>query len=269
MLQSLLEPATVKAVRYLLPENANGSLASLCSWPDEIMHTDEYHWTFPLHFINTPDFLCRYNYDRDCHDNYGHKGFCASGAIKNYTAQLTKYHSGALAVPPRRTKSLDTTYNLTEALLFLAHIVGDIHQPLHVAFTSDLGGNTIMVDWYGSRENLHFIWDVEIIERARELYYNNTLETMVEAITQNITNNWIGQTQLWSECSSEELSCPDKYASEGISLACQWAYRNATPGSTLGDEYFLSRLPIVEKRLAQGGVRLAAILNRLFGANST
>lgn len=47
-------------------------------------------------------------------------------------------------------------------------------------------------------------------------------------------------------------------------LACKFAYRNATPGSTLKDEYFLSRLPIVEKRLAQGGVRLAAILNRIF-----
>lgn len=109
----------------------------------------------------------------DCHDNYGHKGWCASGAIKTFTSQLTKFQNpSALAIPPRRTKALETTCkhwflpadwssvelqlisyrvflwskpfqikdshvawfgfadNLTEALLFLAHIIGDIHQVL-------------------------------------------------------------------------------------------------------------------------------------------
>lgn len=268
--ESLMEPATVKAVRMLLPEYANGSLASVCSWADDVAHTDEYRATSALHFINTPDFLCQYDYDRDCHDNYGHKGWCASGAIKTFTSQLTKFQNpSALAIPPRRTKALETTYNLTEALLFLAHIVGDIHQPLHVAFTSDLGGNTVIVDWYGAKENLHFIWDVEIIERARDLYYNRSVDTMAASIMHTLTNKWTHQAQLWSECSNEEIACPDKFATEGISLSCKWAYRNATPGSTLGDEYFLSRLPIVERRLAQGGVRLAAILNHLFSTNGT
>lgn len=63
-LQPLLEPATWKAVRSLLPERANGSLASLCTWPDDIKWMQKYHWTAPLHYIDTPDFLCRYNYDR-------------------------------------------------------------------------------------------------------------------------------------------------------------------------------------------------------------
>ena len=92
-----------------------------------------------------------------------------------------------------------------------------------------------------------------------------------------------------------------RYASESIDLACKYAYKNAAPGTTLGgiltlwalekmtdslwnkiilaflicndvlisltfsaDDYFLSRLPIVEKRIAQGGIRLAATLNRIF-----
>ncbi|WZZ09288.1 hypothetical protein YC2023_095209 [Brassica napus] len=54
------------------------------------------------------------------------------------------------------------------------------------------------------------------------------------------------------------------YASESIDLACKYAYKDAAPGTTLGDDYFLSRLPIVEKRIAQGGIRLAATLNRIF-----
>jgi hypothetical protein len=63
ILQPLLEPATVDAVRSLLPDYANGSLASLCTWADDIRWQYKWHWTSALHFIDTPDFLCRYNYD--------------------------------------------------------------------------------------------------------------------------------------------------------------------------------------------------------------
>lgn len=65
LLQSMLEPATEKAVRSLLPEYANGSLASLCTWPDDIKWMYKWHWTHAIHYIDTPDFLCRYNYDRN------------------------------------------------------------------------------------------------------------------------------------------------------------------------------------------------------------
>lgn len=91
-----------------------------------------------------------------------------------------------------------------------------------------------------------------------------------------------------------------RYATEGVNLACRWAYRGATVGAALGgkaqthtfnilptkskiavyycmkrplfcvcaDAYYMSRLPIVERRLAQGGVRLAAILNGVFDPNA-
>jgi len=54
------------------------------------------------------------------------------------------------------------------------------------------------------------------------------------------------------------------YASESINLACNYAYKDDKQDATLEDDYFLSRLPIVEKRIAQGGVRLAALLNQIF-----
>lgn len=267
--EPLLEPATLKAVRSLLPERANGSLASMCTWADDIKWMQKYHWTSPLHYIDTPDFLCRYNYDRDCYDERGNKGFCASGAINNFTSQLTQFQLQAQSPRSLLRGAHQTEYNLTEALLFLAHIVGDIHQPLHVGFTSDAGGNTILVRWYRRKANLHHVWDDEILDRAKDLYYNKSLPTMVDAIMQNITNNWVGEAQLWSECPNGEIACPDTYATEGISLACNYAYRNASPGATLADDYFFSRLPIVETRLAQGGVRLAAILNRLFSGKTS
>ncbi|MCO5586806.1 hypothetical protein L7F22_040748 [Adiantum nelumboides] len=194
---------------------------SLCSWPDAMRF--RYKWSSALHFIDTPDFSCNFNYN----------------------------------------------HNLTEALLFLAHIVGDIHQieiRRRKGFTSDLGGNTIEVHWYLRVFNLHHIWDDEIIATANERFYNDSINSFVEDIGRNITEgHWNEEIIKWANCPNDGLACPDTYASEGISLACKWAYRNATPGAYLADDYFLTRMPIVKMRLAQGGVRLAAILNRIFG----
>ncbi|KAF7803532.1 endonuclease 4-like [Senna tora] len=209
---------------------------------------------------DTPDFKCDYEYCRDCHDLYGHKGRCVTAAIYNYTMQL----KSAYAANHSYVK-----YNLTEALMFLSHFVGDVHQPLHMGFSGDLGGNNIKLRWYHLQTNLHHVWDTLIIESALETFYNSDLSVMIQSIQTNITDNWWNDVSLWEECPHNYTACPVGYASESVSLACKYAYPNATAGSTLGDEYFLSRLPIVEERLARGGVRLAATLNRIFLPQTT
>ncbi|XP_028244979.1 endonuclease 4-like isoform X2 [Glycine soja] len=221
--QEYLSEDALFAVKQLLPDSAQGDLAAVCSWADEVGHTHRYHWSSALHYVDTPDFKCNYEY---CN-------------------------------------------NLTEALMFLSHFVGDIHQPLHVGFTGDLGGNTITVHWYRRKANLHYVWDDLIIQSALKTFYDSDLSIMIQAIQRNITDNWLNDVSTWEHCAHNYTACPNRYASESISLACKFAYRNATPGSTLKDEYFLSRLPVVEKRLAQGGVRLAAILNRIFTSSKT
>lgn len=62
--QGLLSEEASSMVKMLLPESANGDLASLCSWPDEIKHRHDWRWTSPLHYIDTPDFKCSYDYCR-------------------------------------------------------------------------------------------------------------------------------------------------------------------------------------------------------------
>ncbi|XP_054803993.1 endonuclease 4-like isoform X1 [Prosopis cineraria] len=245
------------AVKQLLPHSAEGDFAAVCSWADKIRF--HYHWSSPLHYVDTPDFKCNYKYCRDCHDSYGHKDRCVTGAIYNYTMQLKSAYAG---------NNSDLRYNLTEALMFLSHFVGDVHQPLHVGFTGDLGGNTIIVRWYRRKTNLHHVWDTMIIDSALKQFYSSDLSTMIQAIQTNITQTWSNDLSSWEDCANNYTTCPDRYASESVSLACKFAYRNATPGSTLEDEYFLSRLPIVEKRLAQSGLRLAATLNRIFASQT-
>ncbi|KAM7484577.1 hypothetical protein LguiA_000586 [Lonicera macranthoides] len=249
--QSRLSQAAADAVKKLLPVSAENDLGSVCSWADRVRF--RYRWSSPLHYIDTPDNLCSYQYTRDCKDESGVEARCVAGAINNYTTQLLTYGNSA------------SQYNLTEALLFLSHFVGDIHQPLHVGFTSDRGANTIDVHWYTRKSVLHHVWDDNIIETAEERFYDSNVDGLIDAIQKNITKGWADRVPTWENCSRNKTACPDIYASEGIKAACDWAYKGVSEGSVLEDDYFLSRLPIVNLRLAQGGVRLAAILNRIFG----
>ncbi|KAK9131644.1 hypothetical protein Scep_011172 [Stephania cephalantha] len=255
--QALLEPHAAEVVKNLLPDYVDGDLSALCTWPDQIRHWYKYRWTSSLHFIDTPDKACTFDYSRDCHDPHGVKDMCVAGAIKNFTSQLMHYREG----------SSDRRYNMTEALLFLSHLVGDIHQPMHVGFTSDEGGNTIQLRWFRHKSNLHHVWDREIILTAAADYYGKDMLLFLKDIQTNFTHGiWSEDVQSWGDCDSL-LSCPNKYAAESISLACKWGYKGVEPGETLADEYFNSRMPIVVKRIAQGGVRLSMILNTIFGKN--
>ncbi|KAH0863778.1 hypothetical protein HID58_080989 [Brassica napus] len=278
--QKLLEAGPAHAVENLLPDYAKGDLSALCVWPDQIRHWYKYRWTSPLHFIDTPDHACSYEYSRDCHDQHGLKDMCVDGAIQNFTSQLQHYGEG----------TSDRRYNMTEALLFLSHFMGDIHQPMHVGFTSDEGGNTIDLRWYRHKSNLHHVrllfssykfeeldyekrlpnkenvkvWDREIILTALKEYYDKDLDLLQEDLEKNITNGlWHDDLSSWTEC-NDLIACPHKYASESIQLACKYGYEGVKSGETLSEDYFDTRMPIVMKRIVQGGVRLAMILNRVF-----
>ncbi|XAR52418.1 hypothetical protein NMG60_11020499 [Bertholletia excelsa] len=253
--QARLSEAAAAAVKKLLPESANEDLASLCLWPDLIRRQPEYLWSASLHFVNTPG-VCNYDYSRDCKDVYGEKERCIVAAINNYTTQLLTYDKP------------NSQYNLTEALLFLSHFFGDIHQPLHCGFVSDKGGNAIRVHWYTKETNLHRVWDDDIIGVSEERTYNS-VQGFVDAIQKNITGEWADEVVAWETCVGNKTTCPDTYASESVKSACNWAYKGVSQGSKLADEYYYTRSPIVNLRIAQGGVRLAATLNRIFGEKQT
>ncbi|KAM0880156.1 hypothetical protein ACQ4PT_033784 [Festuca glaucescens] len=242
------------AVQDLLPASAEGELSTMCPWADQVRF--HYHWASPLHYANTPN-VCNFKYSRDCHNSKGMQGMCVVGAINNYTDQLYTYGD-----------SPKSSYNLTESLMFLAHFVGDVHQPLHVSFEEDEGGNTIQVHWYRRKANLHHVWDVSIIDTVMKDFYNKDLDTMVDALQTNLTlsapNGWSDDISDWENCANKKATCANDYATESIDLSCNYAYKDVTQNITLGDDYYFTRYPVVERRLAQGGVRLAMILNRIF-----
>ncbi|KAG8043758.1 hypothetical protein GUJ93_ZPchr0458g22818 [Zizania palustris] len=186
--EGFLTSEAAAAVKELLPGWAGGDLAETCSWADT--QRFRYRWSSPLHFADTPGD-CQFNYARDCHNTEGEKDMCVVGAINNYTAALKdssspcKHHdlyfsSCVCSFIPFFLKNVLSSFffsehhvhefhcrqsltcatisdDPTESLMFLAHFVGDVHQPLHCGHAKDLGGNTIVVHWYTRKSNLHHV----------------------------------------------------------------------------------------------------------------
>ena len=108
----------------------------VASWADSVAR-DEFPWSPPLHFINTPDWDCTYDRTRDCNDN-GVQNVCVDGAIQNFTSQLVAGNA---------------PLTLNVALKFVIHFIGDIHQPLHVGFAGDEVSGTATDSERGERVN--------------------------------------------------------------------------------------------------------------------
>ncbi|WOK93483.1 hypothetical protein Cni_G02181 [Canna indica] len=112
--------------------------------------------------------------------------------------------------------------------------------------------------------DLAAVWDTSIIETAMKDFYHNDVDVMLEAIKMNITDEWADGVKDWKKCREKSATCADKYATESITLSCDYAYKDVEQDITLGDDYFFSRIPVVEKRIAQAGVRLAQVINHVF-----
>ncbi|KAK1378858.1 hypothetical protein POM88_025602 [Heracleum sosnowskyi] len=108
------------------------------------------------------------------------------------------------------------------------------------------------------------VWDTMIIESYLKTVYDSDLSLFVQTLLYDTVAS--SDRSSWGKCTADQVVCPDTYALESSELACEFAYKDVTPGATLGDDYFISRLPVVEKRLSQAGILLAATLNRIFSS---
>lgn len=252
--QLMLGPAAMQACANLLPSN-NGQLVQIANWADQVKSKPAYRWSAPLHFINTPDWACTYYRSRDCVLN-GVPNFCVDGAIQNYTKRVVDQN-----LPFEQQQ---------EALKFLVHFVGDIHQPLHVAFTSDKGGNTITGTFEGQSYNLHAVWDEGIILKRMSDDFGGSQTAYMQYLSTQINTTWAGDQAKWVSCQSGELACSDEWAVQTLDFACSNAYVEAdgkthiTSGFNLGDPYYDRNYPVVDLQLAKAGVRMAHVLNKLF-----
>jgi hypothetical protein len=132
------------------------------------------------------------------------------------------------------------------ALHYVAHLVGDMHQPLHAGRIIDEGGIGIRVSYRGATTNLHFFWDTNLVEMETE---ND--EEVAKRLTANLTED---ERLKW------QAGDPQQWTNESLMLARSYAY-NTGSSVELSDEYVEKARPIVRRRLAQAGIRLAWLLN--------
>ncbi len=140
-----LKPKALSEMTKLL--GGRKSLASISTWADEVqmLRPATRNW----HFVNIPFDASDYVVDRDCTQKPG--GDCVVRAIERMRAVLADRSK------PRLERA--------EALMFLVHFIGDVHQPMHCVDRNDAGGGQLAVTFFGQSTNLHLVWDVGLIER--------------------------------------------------------------------------------------------------------
>lgn len=144
------------------------------------------------------------------------------------------------------THKLDSRKEV-EYLKMLVHLVGDIHQPFHVGCCDDQGGNKVKLKWFKDESNLHKVWDSEMIDETR-LSYTELAQALGKP-DKNIIAAW------------QKASVRD-WANESMTYRTQ-VY--AIGDGNLGYKYSYRNLGTAKQRILQAGVRLAGILNQIYG----
>ncbi len=164
----------------------------------------------------------------------------------------------------------DTSYaDKLLALKLLGHWVGDIHQPLHVSYQDDRGGNSVMKKDDLDGANLHGVWDFEIIERGMGSDFSQIAADLRTQITDAERAQWKFDSPIeWANESYQiTISASTEYCVQQQG-ACWYSRDNMMLDDgeprrefTASDQYLTAQKEIVVLRLKQAGVRLAAVLN--------
>lgn len=146
-----------------------------------------------------------------------------------------------------------------EALLWVAHLAGDLHQPLHVGDASDRGGNEAMVYPQIGRypHNLHSEWDHNLVDDAIEATPGGVAGLSVSAGEQDNKRRWQTQSPAAWARESWELAQRVAYPTRAHASLCGGDH----PAIDIDDGYQSSAIPVVKIQLERAGVRLADVLN--------
>ncbi len=149
------------------------------------------------------------------------------------------------------------------ALRFVVHLVGDLHQPLHVGKCCDRGGNEVKVTWFGKPTNLHAIWDAQLVDEEQLSFTELAAKLERHISNQDVLDWWDINPRDWVSESAELRDTV--YPAPGAKPA-KGAKGRAKRVPDLSYTYVYKFTPLMEQRLSQAGVRLAAYLNDIFAS---
>lgn len=213
------------------------TFAKACTWPDAIKRIDKFKQFNSWHYLNIAR-TANSQSTFDCNKN------CITQAIRFHIKQMET--------------STDHWQKL-QALMFLGHWLGDIHQPLHISFSDDRGGNNTTIISKTKCKNLHWYWDECLITTE-----TSDLTTLVK----KLQNKW----GLMLKATSTTI-LPRHWAKEThkITRQAELLYCQKTNGAcmaikpqeatTLPDNYRQHFYPVIQDQLLKSAIRLNTILN--------
>lgn len=134
------------------------------------------------------------------------------------------------------------------SLKCLIHLVGDIHQPLHVGRGTDRGGNDVKVTYFWQSSNLHRVWDSGMID-GKSLSYTEYVA-------------WIDRA---SEAEINQWKNDDLMVWVKESMDCREQIYDLPEDKKINYRYNYDHTATVNRRLLQAGIRLAGVLEKIYG----
>lgn len=221
------EELSGKAKRALDKLLDGQSIASISNFADEIKADKRYREFSAWHYVNIPQ-------GKDYKD-----------------IEPSKY--GDLVIGIQKCKAMVVNENNSKEdrvfyLKMLIHLIGDLHQPMHVGKQEDKGGNDIQVQWFNNGSNLHRVWDSNLIN-SYGLSYTELANSLPKLNKQEIKAIQAGSVLDWVK--------------ESHMIAGK-LYDSVEVGEKLSYRYSYVWWGTVESQLQKGGLRLAKVLNGLF-----
>ena len=226
------------------------SLSRVANWPDEIKSEPQnYSHTYNWHYTDWKD-------DQETHD-HDHNSGKLIPAIEEQITTLKDQNK--------------TDAEKEFAIKFLVHLIGDLHQPLHVGNGVDQGGNYCKVIFQNQVTNLHKLWDEDMINFTLLSFseFTNFLQQTYGMKTNEMKQGQIMDWVIESKVLRNQIypkpvyQVPDSAVSQ-ITYCMRPYSDDQTKLPKLSYEYSYQWVPVVEKRLYQGGVRLAKVLDDIF-----
>lgn len=208
------------------------NLAMAANWADFIKSDSNFNYLSSWHYVNLAAGL-----DQSQVFNYLETETVPN--VYNKTTEMIK-------ILKDRTSTLSQKQL---AMRMLAHLVGDLHQPMHTARKDDKGGNDVYVTWFGEKSNLHRLWDSDLIN-FQQLSYTEYANVINHASAIQLYN--------WQHTSLKQ----DVYESY---LLCNQIYAKTPANAKLSYRYNFDFIAPLNQQLLKAGVRLAKILNDIYG----
>jgi len=266
---TLLEgPIYDATLRRFCPASTLPPLADLASWADDVRNQRKE--TAGWHFIDIPLNGRKKSVTEACP---------ASGCVTSAIRQQVEILRSTSA--SKRQKA--------EALMFVVHFVGDLHQPLHSADNDDRGGNCVAVAFFdhkpetsGSgqnyRPNLHGVWDTDLLERVSQGDEPAAFAAALRTEFVADMKRWMRQpvdVDAWA-WESHKVAVKTVYGKLPRKIAVEpprpvescadhdMGKRMYDLHEEIDQRYLRAVSPVIRRQLARAGTRLAALLNQVW-----